>query len=379
MPFFRRRGWQNLDRSEIRESALPSNHEKAGSGSYPSMGNLYGHENPLSQQLPRQQQWPHNEINEGVAAPGQDPTYPGIMYHQPPASTTPGRPHITLMTNLPMAYTHQPQGSFSSTTAAAQFGAIVGPAGTANSSPVNPGASPASYYSQPLLSQQYNNPSYKQPPYPQLSRMASEASSLSSGFGDGDIIVTDPLITVPAPTAAPGQVTTNSSQPQPPPPPPPPQQQQQQLQQQPQYTTRFSWMTATTARQSAAAAVRAAGQGEGTAAQPSAPLVRNDSSVGSAAGQRETIYTETSEDHPTRFRSVASWVDQQKGRIRRAQRAGAMSQAAAATTATIPGDPGIPGVHNPPREQSFDLMMDDGQAPRPVDEVVPGLRKAEQI
>ncbi|KAL2181535.1 uncharacterized protein P884DRAFT_274036 [Thermothelomyces heterothallicus CBS 202.75] len=353
MSFFRRRGWHNLDQSEIRQSAPLCQQEKTGSASYLSAGSLHSPEKPLAQQPPRrQQQWPQGETNEGVTPPGRDPTYPGIVYHQPPPNTAPGRPQITLMTNIPRAYTHQPQGSFSSTTAA-QFGAIVGPAGTASSSPIHSGASAASYYSQrqPLLSQQYNNALYK-PPYPQPSWTLSEASSLSSGFGDGDIIVTDPFITVPVPTAQ--------------------QQQQQQQQQQPRYTTRFSWMTTTTARQSAAAGAGAAGQ------SAAAPLARNDSSASSAGGgRRETVCTETSEDQPARFRSVASWVDQQKGRIRRAQlRAGGGGpRAAAVATTMIPGDPGIPGVHNPPREQSFDLMMDDGQPPRPVDEVVPGLGK----
>lgn len=95
---------------------------------------------------------------------------------------------------------------------------------------------------------------------------ASEISSLSSGFGDFDIIIPD-TISQPQPAAAPLRQS---------------QLRQSQVQQTNNFMTRFSWMS------------------------------RRDN------GQRETVYTATSEDRPARFRSVNSWVNQQTGRLKRA-------------------------------------------------------------
>lgn len=86
---------------------------------------------------------------------------------------------------------------------------------------------------------------------------ASELSSLSSGFGDGDIIVPDSLSKPPEATAQP-------------------------LPRQSSYLGRFSWMSR-------------------------------------RASARDTIFTNTSEDRPARFRTVSSWVNQQAGRVRRAE------------------------------------------------------------
>ncbi|KAH6849836.1 hypothetical protein B0I37DRAFT_370001 [Chaetomium sp. MPI-CAGE-AT-0009] len=360
IPFFKRGGWRNLEDSTTSQSPPPSYREKTGSGRFTSGEGFYEPEKMQTQQPP-QQPWPQN-TPEPIILPGHGSVQSGIMYQPPPNSrdtyTAASRPHITLMTNIPAAYSHQPQGSFSSTNAA-HFGAMMTPESAA--SPMHSGVSPASYYNQPLLTQQFTpyNPLYRQP-----SRTISEVSSLSSGFGDGDIIVTDPLITPPAPTAVPGPSPTNS-----------PQQQQQQHQQ--QYTARFSWIN---------------GRHE--------PPMRQNSNASSNAsstgtGRRETVYTETSEDHPARFRSVTSWVDQQTGRIRRVQQrgvelggvggvGGAGGEVAAvkgggdtrptptAVGVEIPGDPGIPGIHNPPREPSFGMMMDDEERPRRVEEVVGG-------
>lgn len=84
---------------------------------------------------------------------------------------------------------------------------------------------------------------------------ASELSSLSSGFGDGDIIVPEEYLNKPQPAAT-------------------------QLRQSSNYITRFSWMS------------------------------RRD------AGDRETVYT-TTEERPAKYRSVGSWVNQQTGRLKR--------------------------------------------------------------
>ncbi|KAK4044735.1 hypothetical protein C8A01DRAFT_31233 [Parachaetomium inaequale] len=360
IPFFRRRGWQNLDDPTVSRSPPPSYREKTGGARAPSVAGFYGSEKMQVQQPP-QQPWPQS-TPEVVVLPGHGSMQPGIMYQPPPnprnTYTTADRPHITLMTNIPAAYSHQAQGSFSSTNAA-HFGAIMTPDNTA--SPIHSGVSPASYYNQPLLNQQFTtpyNPLYRQP-----SRTISEVSSLSSGFGDGDIIVTDPLIAPPAPTAAPGSSATNSPQ------------------QQHQYTTRFSWMSQPQG-------------GGGPAPQPpppppagqTTPPTRQNSNASTNTsgngGRRETVYTETSEDQPARFRSVTSWVDQQTGRIRRVQQRGAAAAAGGGGDSTtqggqqarvqvqVPGNPGIPGIHNPPREQSFGMMMDDEERPRRVEEVV---------
>ncbi|KAI1144521.1 hypothetical protein F5Y05DRAFT_364910 [Hypoxylon sp. FL0543] len=102
----------------------------------------------------------------------------------------------------------------------------------------------------------------RQPPdgYTQPQRMGNRASvlsSISSGFGDGDIIIPPPLAADnPMPGNSPDDRADNRA-------------------------VRESWMA------------------------------RED-------GRRETVYTMTSEDRPARFRSITSWVNQQAGRARRA-------------------------------------------------------------
>ncbi|KAH6661211.1 hypothetical protein BKA67DRAFT_550484 [Truncatella angustata] len=86
---------------------------------------------------------------------------------------------------------------------------------------------------------------------------ASELSSLSSGFGDGEIVIPEQYLNKPQPAAT-------------------------QLRQSSNFITRFSWMS------------------------------RRE------AGNRETVYTQSSEDRPARYRSVGSWVNQQTGRVKRA-------------------------------------------------------------
>lgn len=122
-----------------------------------------------------------------------------------------------------------------------------------------------------------NNTSTGPPPYSspaQRQTVVSDMSSLSSGFGDGDIIM------------------------------PPP-------------------------------------------ATASSPAHRSTLS----AGNRETVYTEASEDSPPRFRTVNSWVRQQSGRVRREQR--------------DESTPPVPVL--PPLEFDLGMMMPDGQTPRRVD------------
>ena len=229
-------------------------------------------------------------------------------------------------------YSHQPQGSFSSTNAA-QFGTMTS---DYQVSTLQTGTAPTVYYNPALMGQPLAGPfnTYYQPPR----QTSSDVSSLSSGFGDGDIIVSDSLVTPPLPapptsttTALPPNSVPNNSSPQP-----------------NMYTTRFSWMSSSAP----------------TRPQP-------------ALSRSGTICTETSEDRPARFRSLTSWVDQQTGRIQRAQQ---REQASASVSpvsqaGSIPdlpvGHPGIPGIWNPPPgEQDFGLMMDDGERARRVEDTM---------
>jgi hypothetical protein len=158
------------------------------------------------------------------------------------------------------------------------------------------------YFNQSELARQ---PSDAYDPARRQVNRASELSSLSSGFGDGDIIVPEALlIRPPQPAAPPMRQSTN-------------------------FVGRFSWM----GRQA-----------------------RRSRGVGGDR-DRDTVYTQASDDSPPRFRSVTSWVNQQTGRIRRAQQ----------RDADVPPVPGmsVPGVaNNMPPEPEMNLMMDDGEVPR---------------
>lgn len=129
---------------------------------------------------------------------------------------------------------------------------------------------------------------------------ASELSSISSGFGDGDIIL-------PPPAAA-----QSDMGPRP-----------------------FSFMKKQNLSRSNS--------------------VANRSEAGSN-GQRDTVYTTTSEDMPVRYRSVNSWVNQQTGRAQRqAERSDAED---------------VPPVPDLPPEQRLTMMMDDGEEPRRYDDTL---------
>jgi hypothetical protein len=158
------------------------------------------------------------------------------------------------------------------------------------------------YYNQ---SEMARTPSMAYDPQRRQVNRASELSSISSGFGDGDIIVTTNA-PVPVPHIPPN-VHSNAPM---------------------NHNARFSWMS-------------------------------------QEPNKRDTVYTQSSEDMPPRFRSVNSWVDQQTGRIKRAQQR-EQGEAGAPPVPQIAGQVGIPGIHNPPGEQGYEMMMDDEQ-PRPVE------------
>ena len=322
IPFLRRRNWQSLDDTTSSRSPPPSYPEKAGAGA-PSLESFWGAEKMQSLQPPQQppqQGW--SRSTPDVALPELRPI-PAINVQQPLSSNSPGnqysRPSITVITNIP-PYTHQPQESFSSTNAA-HFGAIMR-SGNTTASPLQTSVSPASYYNQALRSQQATGPYnalYRQP-----SKAISEVSSLSSGFGDGEFMLPSSLVTPPPATATPASANASPQQ----------------------FTARFSWQPE-------------------WMSQPHASSARQNSSSGNE--RRETVYTTTSEDQPARFRSVTSWVDQQTGRIRRAQQ---RAQDEESPAVQVPGNPGIPGIHNPPSEPSFGMMMDDEEKPRRVEDLL---------
>lgn len=115
---------------------------------------------------------------------------------------------------------------------------------------------------------------------------ASQLSSISSGFGDGDIIIPPPLaVSKPLPTP-----NTEEDDP---------------IEDKP------------------------------TTDKPGS----RDSWVSRDGGRRETVYTTTSEDRPARFRSIGSWVNQQAGRTKRAG-------SRARERGEIPVMPAIPGEIN---------------------------------
>ncbi|KAF4975758.1 hypothetical protein FZEAL_7492 [Fusarium zealandicum] len=126
----------------------------------------------------------------------------------------------------------------------------------------------------------------------------SEISSISSGFGDGDIVVTPTYQTIQSVPSQPPAVATPSRQ-----------------------STRRSTGT---------------------------------------FGRRDTVSTVASMDVRPRFRTVNSWVKQQNGHLRRAERQ---------QSSNSDGDtPPVPVLTAPP-EQEFKLMMPDGERPRPVEMV----------
>ncbi|OAQ96566.1 hypothetical protein LLEC1_01277, partial [Akanthomyces lecanii] len=126
-------------------------------------------------------------------------------------------------------------------------------------------------------------------------RRISDLSSLSSGFGDGDIVVpASKAQSRKSTTSSKLQSVTNVASTE--------SDQQQQQQQRNRHST------ATTVN-----------------------------SNGSA--RRDTVYTEASEDSPPRFRTVSSWVRQQTGRVKREEQ---RQQDAADESGTAPPVPAIP-------------------------------------
>lgn len=119
---------------------------------------------------------------------------------------------------------------------------------------------PNSYYNQSEFARQ---PSDAYNPVQRQVYRASELSSLSSGFGDGDIIIPPPNVMLPKTAIATRELAVADGD--------------------VDNIRPFSWMSKTGVEQQ----------------------------------QRDTMYT-TASDRQSRFRSVNSWVDQQKRRLKRA-------------------------------------------------------------
>ncbi|KAI0881867.1 uncharacterized protein GGS22DRAFT_51607 [Annulohypoxylon maeteangense] len=121
---------------------------------------------------------------------------------------------------------------------------------------------------------------------------ASELSSISSGFGDGDIIIPPPLAA--SKSSADEDVDDSTRE----------------------------------------------------IARDSARDSRRESWMDREEGRRETVYTTTSEDRPARFRSITSWVNQQAGR---AKRAGSRAR----ERGEVPVMPAIPGEISAIRQTAY--------------------------
>ncbi|PSS03740.1 hypothetical protein BD289DRAFT_96330 [Coniella lustricola] len=142
---------------------------------------------------------------------------------------------------------------------AAQYGA--GTMQTFNTTSSDRSRMPDPVYNQSELARQAST-AYN--PNQRAVNRASELSSISSGFGDGDIIMPPPAV----------------------------------LQQNMDPTT-YNY-----------------GKPRDGAIQS---IDVNAPDVNDAQARRDTVYTTTSEDRPARYRSVNSWVDQQTGRVQRHQ------------------------------------------------------------
>lgn len=209
------------------------------------------------------------------------------------------RPNDTYTNASVSVYSHQPADSLSSTNAALFMMAGSGPRTPANDS-FRPPLPDKGLVPSPLSRQ----PSRPTDPTRRQMNRASELSSISSGFGDGDIVIPPPVPPLP-----------QSYRPE---------------------SSRYSQ------------SVSGANAGFTGTATRSSWLSRKSFS------NRDTVYTATSEDGPPRFRSVNSWVNQQTGRMKRAEKQKAVT--------TDPDAPPLPGMMPP--EQNWGMMVDDGEVPR---------------
>jgi hypothetical protein len=284
VPFLRnrQRAWQNLDGTNVAENRPPSyKSDKAAERPYAEpLQDFYAQEKTY--QLPSRKQ-SVDQTTATMQLPKLDTTQPNPMNITFSVNT------MTLNTTG-SPFTHQPGQSFSSTNAA-QFGASPVDTDTLRSRMPDP------FFNQSELAR---GPSDAYDPARRQVNRVSELSSISSGFGDGDIVMPSGMSGIHPPPPA---IMTNLRQ-----------------------SGRFSWAN---------------------------------------RSGRESVYTQASEDLPPRFRTLSSWVDQQTGRVKRAQQ-----REDAPPVPALAGQLGVPGVHNPPVEQSFGMMMGDDEVPRRVEDTM---------
>ncbi|KAB5570019.1 hypothetical protein GE09DRAFT_1101418, partial [Coniochaeta sp. 2T2.1] len=334
VPFLknRQRQWQNIDDSSVTGIQPPSYKSGSGMAQAEPTRDFYAQEKTY--QLPSRSQSMDRSANAPLSASPlqQNPpnmafvnapltldtnvapvTYQPTSAHGNPINTYINSP-LTLDTNISPQYTHQPgQQSFSSTNAA-QFGELRG--STDDASTLRSRMGPNAYYNQSELAR---GPSDAYDPSRRQVNRVSQLSSISSGFGDGDIIMPDSTAT---PMIKPPQPATTS------------------LRQSTNLVGRFSWVSSS-----------------------------------AKSSRRDTVYTQSSEDSPPRFRSVGSWVNQQAGRVKRAQQRHGGGDGTGEDAPPLPAVPssqsvGVPGIHNPPAEQSFNMMMGDDEVPRRVEDTM---------
>ncbi|KAM3458646.1 hypothetical protein MY3296_000404 [Beauveria thailandica] len=156
-------------------------------------------------------------------------------------------------------------------------------------------------------------------------RRISDLSSLSSGFGDGDIFVPSKQARKSTTSSKLQKVMSNSDN---------------------NNNSNSNSNSSSSNRHSTAT----------TVTTTTTTTTRGDT-------RRDTVFTEASEDSPPRFRTVSSWVRQQSGRVKREKQ---REQDAADESGTPPPVPAIPP------EQDFRLMMPDGEVPRRVEDTETG-------
>lgn len=318
IPFFKNRsmagGWENLDG---RPSEIPPQYEKGPRGTLRLDTGFYSPDGKPTN-MPLGGAYSGNYTmspadNRGSPVNNMSPTNTiqmraNAMNGQATYSSQQGNPFASQQgtyTSQVGSYNSQ-TGTYVSHAPSSSLTQIIGQYGTGQygngsdpSTTLRSGVGAGAYFNQSELARQ---PSDAYDPARRQVNRASELSSISSGFGDGDIIV----------PGMPGMVL------QPPPP------VTQSLRASQNGVGRFSWVS---------------------------------------KSNRETVYTETSEDLPPRFRSVTSWVDQQTGRVKRAL-------ARPETDEDVPPVPGLPagtGQNGMPPEPQFTMMMPDGEVPRRPD------------
>ncbi|KAF9877936.1 hypothetical protein CkaCkLH20_04512 [Colletotrichum karsti] len=292
IPFFKNRsgggGWENLDGNQ---SIHPSQYEKGPRGTLRLNTDVYGPDGkPMNY-------GPGSGYGASYMSPADNRGSPltvsptGTL--QMRANPMNGQSNYTSQVGTYNTQT----GTFVSHAPSQSLTHIIGQYGTPTdpSMTLRSGMGAGAYFNQSELARQ---PSDAYDPNRRQVNRASELSSISSGFGDGDIVVPGMALQPPPPVSNPFRASQNGGH--------------------------FSWMS---------------------------------------KSNRDTVYTETSEDLPPRFRTVNSWVNQQTGRVKRAQ-------TRPETDEDVPPVPGLPagtGQNGLPPEPQFTMMMPDGEIPRRPD------------